>query len=192
MRVSGLLKTVAVLLLTSASGLAAVEFAPELYSFGWHGLHRGVARFKSETRTTYELRVPPRFSAFLHDECSISVAKEAGPIRSRVVGQGSSKMSFSACRIYMTVKEIEANAPKLKNELGIETIPRETIAVAGQELRCYERLGSRPTAQGTPVSAVDCVPVSSEGELSAYFEGSSEHLPEFYNLLRTVKRPDID
>jgi hypothetical protein len=191
MRVRGVLKT-AIVLLLALGAVATVEFAPELYSFAWHKLHRGVAHFKSEALTAYEMRVPSTFSAFRLDDCSVSVSKQTGPIRSRLGWQGASKMSFSACRIYTTAKEIEANAPKLRDELGILTIPRESVAIAGQELQCYERLGNQEIVQGTQVSAVDCVPLSSDGELSASFVGSADHLPAFYSLLRTVKRPDVD
>ena len=183
---------IAIVLLLTSGGVTAVEFAPELYSIGWHRLHRGVAHFKSEALTTYEMRVPPTFSAYRPDECSVSVLKQAGPIRSRLGWRASSKMSFSACPIYTTAKEIEANAPKLRDELGILTVQRETVAIAGQELQCYERLGDKETMQGTQVSMVDCVPLSQEGELSASFVGSEAHLPLFYSLLRTVKRPDVD
>lgn len=186
-----MLKIAAALLLASG-GVATIEFAPELYSFGWHKLHRGVARFKSEALTAYEMHVPSSFAAFRLDGCSVSVSKQAGPIRSRLGWHASSKMSFSACRIYTTAKEIEANAPKLRDELGIQTIQREPIAIAGQQLQCYERFGNQEKVQGTQVSTVDCVPLSSDGELSASFVGSADHLPAFYSLLRTVKRPDVD
>jgi len=192
MRASGRLGISSVLLLAAASGLAAVEFAPELYSWGWHQLHRGVARFTGETRTIYEVRVPASFSAFRPDECSVSVAKQPGPIRSRLGRRSRSQMSLSACRTGATAKTIEANAPKLRDELGIVTVPRETISVAGQQLRCFERLGGQETNPGTPLATVDCVPSSSEGELSASFVGSGEHLPAFYSLLKAVKRPEID
>ena len=121
MRVLGAFK-IAIVLLLASGGVTAVEFAPELYSIGWHRLHRGVAHFKSEALTTYEMRVPPTFSAYRPDECSVSVLKQAGPIRSRLGWRASSKMSFSACPIYTTAKEIEANAPKLRDELGILTV----------------------------------------------------------------------
>jgi hypothetical protein len=181
-----------VLFLATAIGAAAIEFTPELYSLGWHGLHHGVAHFESKERTAYEIKIPAAFSAFRPDECSVSVSKQSGPIRHSLGRRASSKMSFSACRIYTTANEIEANAPKLRDELGIQTIQREKITVAGQELKCYERFGNQEMVQGAPVSAVDCVPLSSNGELSASFVGSGDHLPAFYSLLRTVKRPDID
>ena len=192
MRTLGVLKIAMILVLTLSTGAAAVEFAPELYAFSWHELHRGVAHFEGEARAAYAMRVPPTFSAFQSDGCSVSISKQAGPIRSRLGRRASSKMSFSACGMDVTAKAIEANAPKLKDELGILTIQREKIVVAGQNLQCYERLGGERRIQGDSVSEVDCVPLSTEGELSASFVGSTDHLPAFYSLLRSVNRPDVD
>ena len=192
MRASWGLGLSVVLLISAAVGLAVVEYAPELYSLGWHQLHRGMARFTSETRTVYELKVPVSFSAFRPDECSVTVEKQAGPIRSRFVRQSASQMSFSACPTGATAKTIEANAAKLTAELGIVTIPREAISVAGQQLQCYERLGGRETQQATQLATVDCVPLSSEGELSASFVGTDDHLQAFYSLLKAVRRLEID
>jgi len=189
MRTLGALKIAMILLLTVSLGVAAIEFAPELYAFGWHQFHRGVAHFKGEARANYEMRVPPTFSAFRSDECSVNVSKQAGPIRSRLGQRASSEMSFSACGIDVTAKAIEANAPKLKDELGILTIQRETIAVAGQNLQCYEHFGGAKGIKGDSVAEVDCVPLSIGGELSASFVGSTDHLPAFYSLLRSVNRP---
>ena len=192
MRATGLVTTVFLLSLSAVGGLAAIEFTPELYAFSWHALHHGVAHFKSDERSKYEMKVPASFSAYRTDECSVSVSKQLGPIRARLGKSASSNMSFSACPIYTTMKEFEANAPKLKDELGILMIHRETISVAGQELHCYEHFGDLEEAQGRDVKAVDCVPASTDGELSASFVGASDHLPAFYSLLRTVKHPDLD
>lgn len=189
MRAFGVLKIAIILLLTLSTGVAAIEFAPELYAFGWHELHRGIAHFKGEAHANYEMRVPPTFSAFRSDGCSVSISKQAGPIRSRLHRRASSEMSFSACGIDVTAKAIEANAPKLKDELGILTIQRETIAVAGQNLQCYEHFGGEKRIRGDSVAEVDCVPLSTGGELSASFVGSTDHLPAFYSLLRSMNRP---
>jgi hypothetical protein len=190
MRPDGLLKTATAIILPLAAAalLVAVEFAPELYAFGWHTLHRGVARFQGQANASYEMEIPSSFTAYRPDDCSVSISKQTGPIRSRIGQQTSAQMSFSACQIYTTAREIEANAIKLRNELGIDTVLKETIAVAGQELRCYER-AENPT---TVVTTLHCVPVSEESELSASFVGSGDHVPAFYTLLKTVKSSSND
>jgi len=192
MRANGEVGISTVLLLAAAVGLVAIEFEPELYSFCWHQLHRGIAQFTSESRTVYELKVPVSFSAFRPDGCSVTVSKQSGPIRSHFGRQLASQMSFSACRTGATAKTIEANSSKLWKELGILTVPREVISVAGQQLQCYERLGGPETKRSSQLATVDCVPLSSEGELSASFVGSDDHLPAFYGLLKTVRRPEIN
>jgi hypothetical protein len=192
MRANGLIKTAILLPLATAAGIAVVEYTPELYALGWHALHRGTAHFKSEERTAYEIKVPTSFSAYRPDECSVSVLKQTGPIRSRLGKGASSTMSFSACAIHTTVKEFEANASKIRDELGTLTLHKQTIAVAGQELHCYEHLGGHEAAQDGSMKTVDCVPASAESELSASFVGASDHLEAFYSLLKTVRRPDID
>jgi hypothetical protein len=191
MRDTGSFKLALILPIVIIFVIAAIEFTPELYAFGWHTLHRGTARFKGANQTAYELRVPASFSAYRSDECSISVSKQAGPIRSLLGQRAKSQMTFSACQIYTTVKEIEANAPKLKDELGIMMVHRGTISVAGQELHCYERSGDSGT-QGNGSAIVDCVPRTTDEELSASFVGSDDHLPAFYSLLKTVKPADAD
>jgi hypothetical protein len=190
MRPDGLPRTAIILPFAAAALLGAVEFAPELYAHGWHALHHGVARFRSQSEAhgAYQMQVPSSFAAYREDDCSVGISKQTGPLRSRMGQPGSAEMSFSACRIYMTAKEIEANAVKLKDELGIDTVLRETVAVAGQELRCYERAENRTSA----VLTLHCVPATEDGELSASFVGSGDHLPAFYSLLRTVKGPSND
>jgi hypothetical protein len=165
----------------------SVEFFPEVWGFGWHTFHGIRTTLKSPFGKKYSIRTPLMIPAWLDDSgWELRVLSRPGILRSRLGDRSFAMMGFSLSPMQITAEEMARTAPVFERKFGIQTSKVAVIPAAGEELQCFNR--SDPALPLGEIADITCVPSSDKHGFSASFLGSSDLLPKFYEILRTVRR----
>ncbi len=173
--------------------LLAKEFMPELCALGWHIGHGRTVRLKNWERQTYELEAPllywPRVNEINWDATLI---RTSGPVRARLGQSDWAMMSFSVAHQYQTAEELRREASTLNDKAGLVLSEKATVAVAGQELYCFEQKWEKgriaELSRSLPMVEIMCVPLSDKKSFNASYTGTRNYVPTVYTMLGSIKR----
>lgn len=101
-------------------------------------------------------------------------------------------MSISVSPMYQTGEEMQRLPQAFQDRVGIKTTEVATVFSAGQDLHCFERSVTSGKLAGTaasvPMVNLECVPLSDKHFFSASYDGTRDLAPEFYDVLKGVRR----
>lgn len=168
--------------------LVGYYFLPESYGLLWHAYHGKVAHVKSMHGGSYVVPVPLLQTASLDDTgWDLSVVREAGRARARLVENEKATMTFSGSSQGITGDRVKGHQTAFLKKIGVTRTQVALLNSAGQETYCYEERTTL-TQTGENTTMVRCIPMTDQRGFSAYYMGTTGGVLNFIDIVKNIQR----
>ncbi len=168
----------------------ADQFMGEFLALVWHVRHGKTARLQAYDGRKYAVEVPLLWLANADDNGWSVFMSKTGSMRHPFRRRSWSTMSFSVSPMYNTAEELRRPRSPIQIKIGLKVTEIAAFTAAGQDVYCFDQQFTRDRLASPGIATVnlECVPLSDKRFFSASYSGSPEFVPEFYGVLKSVRR----